>query len=766
MAFTFDCAQRRLKIIEKAGQKGATQTRIMQHQHHNNSPALWGGIECTINRVQNSFFDQLDYAGHYHRPGDIDLLAGVGIQTIRYPILWEKHQPQKDGPIDWQWTATQLQELQNKNIEVIAGLVHHGSGPAFTDLLDENFPYLLAAYAEKVARRFPFLNYFTPVNEPLTTARFSGLYGLWYPHKGDDASFLKMLLNELKGVVLSMQAIRRINPHAKLVQTEDLGKTYSTRSLQYQADFENQRRWLTYDLLCGRVTREHPLWKYLITHAITEKEILFFRENVCIPDIFGFNHYLTSERYLDGRLNRYPPHTHGGNGIHSYADVEAVRVDLKEKSGIKNLLKEAWERYRRPMAITEVHLHCHREDQLRWFQQVWQCCHELVAEGIQIKGVTAWAMLGSYGWNRLLTQPGGLYEPGVFDVRNGQPRPTALAAFLKSVPHKKERDHLLADAGWWQRPNRFFQPSLHLPGSERMVEECSAPLLIIGRNGSLGKAFARICKDRFLRYKLLSRHECDLCDPASIQEAISTYRPWAIVNAAGFAGVDEAEREQEKCFDSNTTGALNLAVEAAQQGIRLVTFSTDLVFDGKKGAAYVEDDRPQPINTYGLSKRQAEKAVLAAHPAALVIRTSAIFSPWEQTSFPNEVRRGLMNEEILNVANDAVISPTFAPDLVHATLDLLIDKERGIWHLTNNGEWSWVDFANEIADRFNLNRKYINPVASAEFNFAARRPLYTALTSSRGILLPSLDDALRRYTENVKAFAHKEKQLMRTTARA
>jgi dTDP-4-dehydrorhamnose reductase len=312
---------------------------------------------------------------------------------------------------------------------VIAGLVHHGSGPAFTNLLDENFPTLLAVYAEQVIQQFPHLNYFTPVNEPLTTARFSGLYGLWYPHNTDDTLFLKMLLNELKGTVLAMQAIRKVNPAAKLVQTEDLGKTYSTRTLQYQADFENERRWLTYDLLCGKVDSNHKLWKYLLKKKITEEELAFFQENVCVPDVFGFNHYLTSERFLDGRLNRYPRHTHGGNGRHVYADVEAVRVELKEETGIRVLLREAWQRYRQPMAVTEVHLHCHREEQLRWFKHIWTTCNQLSGEGVQIDAVTSWAMLGSYGWNKLLTEPEGDYEPGVFDVRNGSPRPTALAGY-------------------------------------------------------------------------------------------------------------------------------------------------------------------------------------------------------------------------------------------------------------------------------------------------------------------------------------------------
>lgn len=723
---------------------------------------LWGGIECTINRVQDDFFDQLEGAGHYHRTGDLALLADTGIKKIRYPILWEKHQPQKDSSINWSWINGQLQQLQSRQIDVIAGLVHHGSGPVFTHLLDECFPALLASYAEKVIQQFPHLNFFTPVNEPLTTARFSGLYGLWYPHKTDDPSFLKMLLNELKGVVLSMQAIRKINPDAKLVQTEDLGKTYSTRPLQYQAAFENERRWLTYDLLCGKVTREHRLWKYLLKQKITEKELSFFQENVCVPDVFGFNHYPTSERFLDGRLNHYPQHMHRGNGRDAYVDIEAVRVELQEETGLEILLKEAWERYGQPIAVTEVHLHCHREEQLRWFKHVWNCCNKLAAEGVPIEAVTSWAMLGSFGWNKLLTISKGDYEPGVFDVRNGTPRPTALAGYLKGLKEEATYHPLSVDQGWWHRPTRFLRKPTLVHNRVEMVSECGAPLLIIGKNGTLGRAFAKVCESRFLQYQFLSREECNICDVASIRAALEKYRPWAIVNTAGFVRIDDAEREQEKCFSDNTTGAQNLAIAAAQYGVKLVTYSSDMVFDGKKRAPYTEDDQTNPLNIYGLTKAKAEEAVLKANPQALVIRASAFFGPWDEYNFAHYVRKSLLIEERINVAKDAAVSPTYVPDLVHATLDLLVDGEKGIWHLANNGELSWADFAHEIAGRFNLNRKYINAIPSSGFNYVAKRPLYSVLSSGRGILLPSLDDALKRYTEEMKAVVQEEKQLRKS----
>ncbi|MFL5773080.1 MAG: family 1 glycosylhydrolase, partial [Flavisolibacter sp.] len=368
------------------------------------NPEIWGGIECTINRVNNHFFDQLQYAGHYNRNEDIEVIASLGIKKIRYPVLWEKHQPLKNTHIDWTWTRRQLETFREKNIDVIAGLVHHGSGPAFTRLNDPEFPYLLAEYAGRVAQEFPWLEYYTPVNEPLTTARFSGLYGIWYPHHKNVRSFMQMLLNELKGVVLSMEQIRKVNPQAKLVQTEDLGKTYSTPKLAYQARFENERRWLTYDILCGKFKTGHPLWKFFQKLSIPKQEYQFFIDHPCPPDIFGFNHYLTSERFLDDKTYRYPEHTHGGNGRHRYADIEAVRVQVNEKTGLEVLLREAWERYHKPMAVTEVHLHCHREEQLRWFRDLFRAADALRKEGIAMEAVTLWSAYGSFDWNSLLTQ--------------------------------------------------------------------------------------------------------------------------------------------------------------------------------------------------------------------------------------------------------------------------------------------------------------------------------------------------------------------------
>ena len=333
---------------------------------------MWGGIECTVNRVGDRYFDQLARNGHAERLDDLDRVAALGVRAVRYPVLWERVAPDGLATADWRWTDERLNRLRELGVRPIVGLVHHGSGPRSTSLLDPQWPRRLAEFARAVAERYPWITDYTPVNEPLTTARFSALYGFWYPHARDDRSFARAFLTQCQGVRAAMRAIREITPGARLVQTEDLGRTYSTRALAYQADLENDRRWATFDLLAGRFTADSRMWWFLRRSGeLGEQELASFVDDPCTPDVLGINHYLTSERFLDTRRARYPRHTHGGNGRHCYADVEAVRVLAGGPAGPYALLREAWERYRVPVAITEAHLGCTREQQMRWLAEVW-----------------------------------------------------------------------------------------------------------------------------------------------------------------------------------------------------------------------------------------------------------------------------------------------------------------------------------------------------------------------------------------------------------
>ena len=332
---------------------------------------LWGGVECTVNRVGDASFSQMERSGHDRRDEDLERLASLGLTALRYPVLWERHAPDTLDAIDWSWSDRRLARIRELAIEPIVGLVHHGSGPSYTSLLDERFPDLLARYAAAVAERYPWVSAWTPVNEPLTTARFSGLYGHWYPHGRSTAIFVRTLLNQVRGVALAMRAVRQVNPAARLVQTDDLGRTSGVRRLRAQVEHERQRRWLTWDLLTGRVDAQHPLRAFLTGAGATERELDDLCEHPCPPDVIGINYYVTSDRWLDDRVELYPEWSRGGNGLQRYADVEAVRASPRGLAGFEEHLARAWQRYRLPIAITAVPLGCTREGQMRWLRDGW-----------------------------------------------------------------------------------------------------------------------------------------------------------------------------------------------------------------------------------------------------------------------------------------------------------------------------------------------------------------------------------------------------------
>ncbi len=727
---------------------------------------LWAGVECTVNRVGDEFYDQLERNGHAQRIEDLDLFAGLGVRAMRYPVLWERTAPEGLERVDWSWPDARLTRLREHNIRPIVGLLHHGSGPRHTSLVAPNFPDQFADYARAVAARYPWVDAYTPANEPLTTARFSGLYGHWYPHGRDASTFARALVGQCRATVLAMRAIREINPRAELIQTEDLGKTFSTRKLRYQADFENVRRWLSLDLLCGRITREHPMWDYLtLVAGVKDFDLEWFSEHPCPPDIIGINHYLTSERFLDERVERYPEHEVGGNGRHRYVDVEAVRICAEGTAGPRVLLREAWERYEIPLAVTEVHLGCTREEQLRWFKEVWEAARSLRADGVNLRAVTAWSLLGSYDWNSLLTRSTNHYEPGVYDLRSGgSPRPTALARMLYELATTGEHnEHPVLDSpGWWRRLERLHYPPVRRQTGTKTTAERgldmrrgnARPLIINGATGTLGQAFARLCERRGISYRLLTRAEMDIGDARSVESALAEFEPWAVVNTAGYVRVDDAEREHEICFRENAGGAATLAAACARRGTALLTFSSDLVFDGAKTNPYVESDEVSPLNVYGRSKAEAERRVLELLPSALVVRTSAFFGPWDEHNFITVALRTLAEGRKFVAADDAMISPTYVPDLVGASLDLLIDGERGIWHLSNEGAFNWAELARLAARRAGLDANLVEARPTVLMQLAAPRPLYTVLTSERGQLLPSLEDALGRYlSERETGFA-------------
>jgi dTDP-4-dehydrorhamnose reductase len=537
---------------------------------------MWGGLECSVARIGDQFRNQIIETGHYSRIEDLDRLAELGLRTVRYPVIWETIATDRPEACDWRWHDERLHRLKALGIRVIAGLVHHGSGPRYTDLLDPAFPGLLAAHATNVAQRYPWIEFFTPVNEPLTTARFSALYGHWYPHARDNRSFMRALLNQCRAVALAMKAIRRITPSAKLVQTEDVGKVFSSPGLRYQADFENARRWLSLDVLCGNLDREHRLYAFVVAQGIEAAELERFRQEPCVPDVVGMNHYLTSERYLHYRMGAFPTTCSASNGRDRYADVEAVRMPVSRKDiGPKARLGEVWNRYKLPVAVTEVHLGCTREEQLRWLAEVWQAALELRRTGADIRAITSWSLFGAFDWNSLLMRNAGCYEAGAFDIRSGPPRITAVGKAVRSLALHGHFSHpvLRNSPGWWHRPERLYRRKRR--GGTVVRSGCRPSLIFVGDNALWLRACERAAHARGLGHLLVAGGKLDGDDPDALVATLRPLHPWALLDTRGrAAGPLDCENRSALSVACGELGA-QFALVSDEQGPELQACDPD-----------------------------------------------------------------------------------------------------------------------------------------------------------------------------------------------
>jgi dTDP-4-dehydrorhamnose reductase len=211
--------------------------------------------------------------------------------------------------------------------------------------------------------------------------------------------------------------------------------------------------------------------------------------------------------------------------------------------------------------------------------------------------------------------------------------------------------------------------------------------------------------------------------------------------------VDEAENDESACRAANAAGAVAVARACAREGLPSLSFSTDLVFDGATQSPYAEEASPRPLNAYGRSKLEMEEKLAGIAGRHLIVRTAAFFSPHDSYNFASQCADAADRKQAFVAVADCTISPTYVPDLCRAALDLLIDRETGIWHLTNGEAVTWHAFAERLLDALGADDATLVPTRAKDADWRAPRPAYSALTSARGQLMPALDSAISRFAE-------------------
>ncbi len=270
-------------------------------------------------------------------------------------------------------------------------------------------------------------------------------------------------------------------------------------------------------------------------------------------------------------------------------------------------------------------------------------------------------------------------------------------------------------------------------------------ILILGADGQLGRAIAR----RAIGHDVVAapRTRIDVTRPDA-SDAVAAVRADVVVNAAAFTDVDRCEREPEAAFGGNAVGAWRAASGAAASGAAFVQVSTDYVFDGRKGAPYVEDDAPAPISVYGASKLAGEHLVRAVQPAHYVVRTAWLYGLGGR-GFVQRMLALSGERDRLAVVDNEVGNPTFCDDLADGILALVATGTYGTYHLTNEGSCSRWDLARAALDR--AGRRDFPIDRAAAFPRLARPPAYAPLANraaaALGIRLPAWESGLEAFFE-------------------
>lgn len=285
-------------------------------------------------------------------------------------------------------------------------------------------------------------------------------------------------------------------------------------------------------------------------------------------------------------------------------------------------------------------------------------------------------------------------------------------------------------------------------------KEVLSMILVFGKTGQLAQAFFEILKDA----TFLDRNAADFTEPEKILAALEKYKPQIVINTTAYTSVDKAEDEKELCFKINHVSVKTIANWCALNKAIFVHYSTDYVFSGYGEIAYQEDDSTQPINTYGLSKYEGEKAITNSGCQHLIFRTSWVYSHIGK-NFVLTMLKLAQDRDVLKIVSDQVGSPTYAPDLANLSLAALNKSLKmnsfpsGIYHLSGTGFTNWYGFAEEIFGvasslGFHLKVTSVLPITSDDYPTPAKRPKNSRLDQSKflntfGLQSPQWQNSLK-----------------------
>jgi dTDP-4-dehydrorhamnose reductase len=294
--------------------------------------------------------------------------------------------------------------------------------------------------------------------------------------------------------------------------------------------------------------------------------------------------------------------------------------------------------------------------------------------------------------------------------------------------------------------------------------------MIFGANGLLGQKLVQAFSEKYdvfaagrqpkpaLDFEQLQYLECDIVNRAAVRKAIRDIKPKVVVNAAAYTNVDGCEEHREECWNVNVHGVENLALAAKSIDAWLIHISTDYLFDGKAGAQYCEDAKPNPLSYYGRSKLAGENAVIASGVEYTILRTMILYGTGRglRPNFAAWLVDKLSKGETVKIVDDQFGHPTLADDLAKAILRIAELRKTGVFHVCGADYLSRFDFAIKLAQIFGFDVGLIQRAKTADLNQKAARPLHSHFDLSKttrelGIELCGVEEGLKIFKQQLKS---------------
>ena len=278
-------------------------------------------------------------------------------------------------------------------------------------------------------------------------------------------------------------------------------------------------------------------------------------------------------------------------------------------------------------------------------------------------------------------------------------------------------------------------------------------IIVTGVNGQLGYDVVRELNERNYKDVLgIDIQDLDLTNEKVVQTYMREHKPDVIIHCAAYTAVDNAEDNEELCYDVNVNGTKYLVASAKELNSKFVYISTDYVFSGDKDGEYLVSDKPNPKSIYGKTKYLGEVETLL-HDKHFIIRISWVFGKNGNNFIKTMLRLG-KEKDSLNIVSDQLGSPTYTYDLSKFIVDMIQTDNYGIYHATNEGVCSWFEFAQKIFEYSNINIK-LNPITTEQYPTKAKRPKNSTMSKNslkdNGFdLLPTWEDALKRYLKEIE----------------